>query len=266
MAYLNVPFEKIPGAKTRWRTWTSHSSSSRATTARSFEAWLATAIAGTDPSVPRSSRRHQANGLQFATRAGITIAISDLKIPEQRNVYLAEADGRIEEIKKQYQRGLITEDERYNQAVEIWTDTTEKVTKAMSSALDRFSSIYMMSTSGAKGNIQQLRQMAAMRGLMTAPNGRIIDLPIRSSFREGLTVLEYFISTHGARKGLADTAIRTADSGYLTRRLIDVSQDVIVNEVDCGTTTGIWIGRGSERASRRSWRTASSVGSRRATS
>ena len=186
-------------------------------------------------------------GFQYATRSGITIAIGDLTIPEQRNDLLAEADARIEEIKKQYQRGLITEEERYNQAVEIWTDTTERVTKAMSGTLDRFSSVYMMSTSGAKGNIQQLRQMAAMRGLMTAPSGRIIDLPIRSSFREGLTVLEYFISTHGARKGLADTAIRTADSGYLTRRLIDVAQDVIINEEDCGTTNGIWIEHRIER-------------------
>ncbi len=179
-------------------------------------------------------------GFDFATRSGITIAISDLKVPEVRAELLKQADQRIAEIDKQYRRGLITEDERYNQAVEIWNDTTEKVTKAVGEALDRFGSVYMMTTSGAKGNIQQLRQMAGMRGLMTAPSGRIIDLPIRSNFREGLSVLEYFISTHGARKGLADTAIRTADSGYLTRRLIDVAQDVIVQESDCGTPAGIW--------------------------
>jgi DNA-directed RNA polymerase subunit beta' len=180
-------------------------------------------------------------GFDFATRSGITIAVSDLRVPEVRADLLKLADTRIAEIDKQYRRGLITDDERYNQAVEIWNDTTEKVTKAVGEALDRFGSVYMMTTSGAKGNIQQLRQMAGMRGLMTAPSGRIIDLPIRSNFREGLTVLEYFISTHGARKGLADTAIRTADSGYLTRRLIDVSQDVIVQEQDCGTEAGIWL-------------------------
>ncbi len=185
--------------------------------------------------------RIKQTGFDFATRSGITIAISDLKVPGVRQDLLKQADQRISEIDKQFRRGLITDDERYNQAVEIWNDTTEKVTKAVGEALDRFGSVYMMTTSGAKGNIQQLRQMAGMRGLMTAPSGRIIDLPIRSNFREGLTVLEYFISTHGARKGLADTAIRTADSGYLTRRLIDVSQDVIVQEVDCGTQLGIWL-------------------------
>src|SRR5579885_2525889 len=181
-------------------------------------------------------------GFDFATRSGITIAISDLTIPrEKKRELLQEADRRIEEIQKQFRRGLITEEERYNQAVEVWTETTNLVTENVSKGLDRFGSVHMMTTSGAKGNIQQLRQMAGMRGLMTAPNGRIIELPIRSSFREGLSVLEYFISTHGARKGLADTAIRTADSGYLTRRLIDVAQDVIVHEEDCGTTAGIWV-------------------------
>jgi DNA-directed RNA polymerase subunit beta' len=186
-------------------------------------------------------------GFRFATQSGITIAIGDLTIPEVRTSLLAEADGRIEEIQKQFRRGLITEEERYQQAVEIWTEVTDRVTRAVSESLDRFGSVYMMTSSGAKGNIQQLRQMAGMRGLMTAPSGRIIDLPIRSSFREGLSVLEYFISTHGARKGLADTAIRTADSGYLTRRLIDIAQDVIVQDEDCGATTGIWM---EERADR----------------
>ncbi len=180
-------------------------------------------------------------GFAFATKSGITIAVSDLTIPERRAALLSEADAKIEDIQRQYRRGLITEEERYNQAVDIWQEVTEEVTRAMTETLDKFGSVYMMTNSGAKGNVQQLRQMAAMRGLMTAPSGRIIELPIRSSFREGLSVLEYFISTHGARKGLADTAIRTADSGYLTRRLIDVSQDTIVYDEDCGTTAGIWI-------------------------
>jgi DNA-directed RNA polymerase subunit beta' len=179
-------------------------------------------------------------GFDFATRSGITIAITDITIPVERKVeLLKDADRRIEEIQKQFRRGLITEDERYNQAIEIWTDTTNQVTDSLSRELDKFGGVHMMLNSGAKGNIQQLRQMGGMRGLFSAPNGRIIELPIRSSLREGLSVLEYFISTHGARKGLADTAIRTADSGYLTRRLIDVSQDVIVQDEDCGTTVGI---------------------------
>ncbi|MBI2952978.1 MAG: DNA-directed RNA polymerase subunit beta' [Chloroflexi bacterium] len=186
-------------------------------------------------------------GFHYATKSGITIAIGDIQIPAQRDRLLQDADAKIEDIQKQFRRGLITDEERYNQAVEIWTDTTEQVTRAVAESMDRFGSVYMMTNSGAKGNIQQLRQMAAMRGLMTAPSGRIIDLPIRSSFREGLTVLEYFISTHGARKGLADTAIRTADSGYLTRRLIDVAQDVIITETDCGTTSGIWVEQEGER-------------------
>ncbi len=180
-------------------------------------------------------------GFDFATRSGITIAVSDLRVPEVRQELLKLADQRIAEIDKQYRRGLITDSERYAQAVEIWNDTTEKVTKAVGEALDRFGSVYMMTQSGAKGSIQQLRQMAGMRGLMAAPSGRIIDLPIRSNFREGLTALEYFISTHGARKGLSDTALRTADAGYMTRRLIDVAQDVIVQEHDCGVETGVWL-------------------------
>ena len=180
-------------------------------------------------------------GFDFATRSGITIAISDLEIPNSRDEQLGEADRRVSEIEQAYRRGLITDEERYNQAVTIWTETTEAVTKELSNTLDPYGSLHMMTNSGAKGNIVQVAQMAAMRGLMVAPSGRIIELPIRSSFREGLTVLEYFISTHGARKGLADTAIRTADSGYLTRRLIDVAQDVIIVERDCGTMDGIYV-------------------------
>ena len=180
-------------------------------------------------------------GFKFATRSGITISVSDLAIPANRRALLAEADGKITDIARQYRRGLITDDERYTQAVDVWTETTEAVTKEVSNALNKYGPIYMMTNSGAKGNITQLRQMSGMRGLMSAPNGKIIELPIRSSFREGLSVLEYFISTHGARKGLADTAIRTADSGYLTRRLIDVAQDTIVYDEDCDTTQGIYI-------------------------
>ncbi|MSQ15393.1 MAG: DNA-directed RNA polymerase subunit beta', partial [Dehalococcoidia bacterium] len=142
---------------------------------------------------------------------------------------------------------LITDEERYNRAIEIWQDATDKVSEALSANMDPLNSLYMMSTSGAKGNIAQIRQMSGMRGLMSDPSGRIIELPIKSSFREGLSVLEYFISTHGARKGLADTALRTSDSGYLTRRLVDVVQDVVIYEDDCGTTTGIWVTSSSER-------------------
>ncbi len=179
-------------------------------------------------------------GFDLATRSGITIAISDITIPRERKAeLLKDADRRIEEIQRQFRRGLITEEERHAQAVEIWTDITNKVTEGVSAELNKFGGVYMMLNSGAKGNIQQMRQMAGMRGLMSKPNGTIHEMPIRSSFREGLSVLEYFISTHGARKGLADTAIRTADSGYLTRRLIDVSQDVIVQEADCGVPGGI---------------------------
>jgi len=154
---------------------------------------------------------------------------------------LREADEKILNLDRQFQRGLITGDERYRQAVDVWTGASETMEQAIKERLGTYGSISLMATSGAKGNIAQIKQMAGMRGLMTDPRGRIIELPIRSSFREGLSVLEYFISTHGARKGLADTALRTADSGYLTRRLIDVCQDAIVLEEDCGTTSGVWI-------------------------
>ncbi|WP_269438247.1 DNA-directed RNA polymerase subunit beta' [Phosphitispora fastidiosa] len=178
-------------------------------------------------------------GYTYATRAGVTIGIEDITIPEEKKALLAEAEKGVETVELQYRRGLITDDERYNKVIGIWNEATESVTKALLSTLDKFNPVYMMATSGARGNIQQIRQLAGMRGLMADPSGRIIDLPIKANFREGLTVLEYFISTHGARKGLADTALRTADSGYLTRRLVDVAQDVIVREDDCGTTNGI---------------------------
>ena len=180
-------------------------------------------------------------GFKYVTKAGMTIAVNDIAVPKEKEAILAEAEGKIAEIEKQYQRGLITEDERYTSAVRIWTQATDELQKVLQQSMDKFSPIYIMASSGAKGNISQIRQMAGMRGLMTDPSGRIIDLPIKSCFREGLAVLEYFISTHGARKGLADTALRTSDSGYLTRRLIDVAQEVIVTEEDCGTMAGVWI-------------------------
>ncbi|SHK00237.1 DNA-directed RNA polymerase subunit beta' [Propionispora hippei] len=172
-------------------------------------------------------------GYSFACRAGVTVAISDIKIPPAKKEILADAEAKVDMIDKQYRRGLITDDERYKKIIDLWTKATEDVTSAMMNNLDKFNPVYMMANSGARGNIQQIRQLAGMRGLMADPSGRIIDLPIKANFREGLTVLEYFISTHGARKGLADTALRTADSGYLTRRLVDVAQDVIVREDDC---------------------------------
>ncbi|MCL5781324.1 MAG: DNA-directed RNA polymerase subunit beta' [Firmicutes bacterium] len=181
----------------------------------------------------------KALGYKFSTRAGITIGVADIIIPEAKKEILAGAEEQVNKIETQFRRGLITEDERYRKVIGIWNDATDRVTKALMDTLDRFNNVYMMATSGARGNIQQIRQLAGMRGLMADPSGRIIDLPIKANFREGLTVLEYFISTHGARKGLADTALRTADSGYLTRRLVDVAQDVIVREDDCGTTEGV---------------------------
>jgi len=186
-------------------------------------------------------------GFYYATKSGTTIAASDIEVPEDKPKLLEEAEERTAIIENQYHRGLITDDERYSGIVETWIETTDKITAALSHSLDRNSGIYMMATSGAKGNISQIRQMAGIRGLMTNPAGKIIDFPIKSGLREGLSVLEYFISTHGARKGLADTALRTSGSGYLTRRLIDVAQDVITRQEDCGTTNGIWIYESDER-------------------
>lgn len=180
-------------------------------------------------------------GFIYATKAGITVGITDVMIPPDKQEILAKAEGEVDKVEQQYRRGLITEDERYGKVTGIWQRATEQVTDSLLEHLDHLNPIYMMAVSGARGNIQQIRQLAGMRGLMADPSGRIIDLPIKANFREGLTVLEYFISTHGARKGLADTALRTADSGYLTRRLVDVAQDVIVREVDCGTTEGIYV-------------------------
>ncbi|MGB4863318.1 MAG: DNA-directed RNA polymerase subunit beta' [Tepidiformaceae bacterium] len=187
--------------------------------------------------------RIKATGFHYATRSGITIAIHEIQVPKIKPALLAEADAKVDELREQYQMGLITDDERYQETVSIWADTTTQIENAIKERMPEYGSLNAMASSGTKGNITQIRQMAGMRGLMSDPNGKIIELPIRGSFREGLTVLEYFISTHGARKGLADTALRTADSGYLTRRLIDVSQDVIILEEDCGTTSGLWIER-----------------------
>ncbi len=178
-------------------------------------------------------------GFHYATKAGITIAVSDITVPPDKDRILEEPEAEVERIEENYKRGLITEEERHQRVVELWTEATDRVTEAMEKAFDTFNPIYMMANSGARGNIKQIRQLAGMRGLVANPKGEIIDRPIKSNFREGLTVLEYFISTHGARKGLADTALRTADSGYLTRRLVDVSQEVIVREYDCGTDKGI---------------------------
>jgi DNA-directed RNA polymerase subunit beta' len=173
-------------------------------------------------------------GYHNACIAGITIAVSDIKVPERKKEILDEAENEVDRTEQAFRRGLLSEEERYRKVIKLWGDATEEVTKElMASTLDAFNPIYMMANSGARGNIQQIRQLAGMRGLMADPSGRIIDWPIKANFREGLTVLEYFISTHGARKGLADTALRTADSGYLTRRLVDVAQDVIVREEDC---------------------------------
>jgi DNA-directed RNA polymerase subunit beta' len=181
-------------------------------------------------------------GFAYATKVGVTIAISDVKVPVGKQEELARADAKIAELEEQYRDGLITENERYQQTVDAWNEATENVTKMVESTLDPYGSIYTIAKSGAtKAKFQQIRQLSGMRGLMASPSGKIIDIPIRGNFREGLSVLEYFISSHGARKGLADTALRTAESGYLTRRLIDVAQDVIVTEEDCGTTEGILI-------------------------
>ena len=183
--------------------------------------------------------RIKALGFKFSTRGAITISVSDMVIPEIKKQYLKETEAAIDNIVKQYKRGFISDEERYNSVISAWTETGENITKALIDNLDRFNPVYMMSQSGARGNINQIKQLAGMRGLMADTSGKTIEIPIKSNFREGLNVLEFFISTHGARKGLADTALRTADSGYLTRRLVDVSQDVIVRELDCGTDKGI---------------------------
>jgi len=180
-------------------------------------------------------------GFRYASQSGTTIAISDIEASPQKATIIGEAENKVTLLEQQYLDGLITEDERHQNAVQLWTNADDKLTKSIESNLRNYGGIYLMATSGARGNIAQIKQMAGMRGLMSDPRGRIIDRPIKSNFREGLSVLEYFISTHGARKGLADTALRTADSGYLTRRLIDVAQEVTIALVDCETESGIWV-------------------------
>ena len=181
----------------------------------------------------------KALGFHYATRAGVTVSVYDATIPPNKADILAEADKKVAAVEEEYEMGFMSADERHRQIVEIWTVANEDVGNAMADNFDRFNPIYMMAFSGARGNIKQIRQLAGMRGLMADPKGEIIDRPIKANFREGLTVLEYFVSTHGSRKGMADTALRTADSGYLTRRLVDVAQDVIIHEEDCGTSDGI---------------------------
>ena len=178
----------------------------------------------------------KALGYHYSSIGAVTVAASDMIVPEAKYELLKEAEETVEKVEKMYKRGFISEDERYEKVIEKWSKTTEDVANALMDSLDKFNPIFMMADSGARGSKAQIKQLAGMRGLMAAPSGKIIELPIKASFREGLDVLEYFISTHGARKGNADTALKTADSGYLTRRLVDVSQDVIVRDFDCGTT------------------------------
>ncbi|MFN7610933.1 MAG: DNA-directed RNA polymerase subunit beta', partial [bacterium] len=194
-------------------------------------------------------------GFKFSTRAGISICIDDMVIPETKTKLLGDAEKQVSEIHQQYEEGLITDGERYNKVVDIWAQTADRVAKDMIVQIEKqkfmvdgkevqgpsFNSIFVMADSGARGSAAQIRQLGGMRGLMAKPSGEIIESPITANFREGLNVLQYFISTHGARKGLADTALKTADSGYLTRRLVDVAQDLIVTEDDCGTLNGIEI-------------------------
>ncbi len=180
----------------------------------------------------------KAKGYHYSTIGAITISTSDMVVPEAKRELLQNTEKQVEKIQKMYRRGFISEEERYEKVIDLWTKTTEDVANALMASLDSFNPIYMMADSGARGSKSQIKQLAGMRGLMANPSGKIIELPIKASFREGLDVLEYFISTHGARKGNADTALKTADSGYLTRRLVDVSQDVIVRQEDCGTEEG----------------------------
>ena len=183
----------------------------------------------------------KALGFKYSTLAGITFSVADVEVPEAKKTILEEAGKQVEKIRNQYRRGLITDDERYKSVINIWEKATNEVSKEMEENFDDLNPIYMMVKSGARGNMNQLRQIAGMRGLMASTTGKAVEIPIKSCFREGLDALEYFISSHGARKGLSDTALRTADSGYLTRRLVDVSQDIIVREHDCGTHDGLML-------------------------
>src|SRR5699024_10924802 len=180
-------------------------------------------------------------GFSYSTRAGMTVGDSDVVVLPDKQKMLDEGEKKVDKVLKQFRRGLITEEERYDRVIAIWSQVKDDIQEKLMYSLSHQNPIYMMSDSGARGNPSNFTQLAGMRGLMANPAGKIIELPIKSSFREGLTVLEYFISTHGARNGLADTALKTADSGYLTRRLVDVAQDVIVREDDCGTDRGLTV-------------------------
>src|ERR1700684_1150328 len=186
-------------------------------------------------------------GFRAATHSGCSIGIDDMIIPKEKDQEIQNAKKQIAEVEKQYRKGVITPGERYNKVIDIWTHCTDQIANVMLRTLEsnqgklEYNPVSLMVDSGARGNRQQVRQLAGVRGLMAKPSGDIIEKPILSNFREGLTVLEYFISTHGARKGLADTALKTADSGYMTRKLVDVAQDVIIRMEDCGTSNGIWV-------------------------
>ena len=182
-------------------------------------------------------------GFTYSTKAGITVAVSDVVVPTEKVAILKECEEKVRVVTNQYRRGLITDEERYDRVIAIWSKAKDEITDILMKSLDKYNSISMMVESKARGNKSQITQLGGMRGLMANPSGKIMELPIKSNFREGLTILEYFISTHGARKGLADTALRTADSGYLTRRLVDVAQDVIVREDDCGTDKGFMVSK-----------------------
>ena len=188
----------------------------------------------------------KAQGYKYSTQAAITISVSDMIVPPEKQEIIAESEQKVAKVEKLYKRGMISDEEKYSQIVSIWDSTTSAVTKKLQENLSEKNPINMMAVSGARGSIDQIRQLCGMRGLMANTSGKAIEVPIRANFREGLTVLEYFISSRGARKGQADTALRTADSGYLTRRLVDVSQDVIIRDDDCGATTGVWVSEISE--------------------
>ena len=178
----------------------------------------------------------KALGYKYSTRGGITVGFQDIQVPAEKKEIIAKAENEVAEIDNLFHAGMLSDSERRSYVIKVWEDATDKVTDALMSSLDPYNPIAMMADSGARGSKNQIRQLAGMRGLMADPSGQIIEVPIRANFREGLTVLEFFISSHGARKGLADTALRTADSGYLTRRLVDVSQDVIIREEDCAAS------------------------------
>ena len=183
----------------------------------------------------------KAQGYKYSTLSAISVAVCDAVIPPQKDELIADADKQVSQVSKLFNRGLISENERYAQTINIWQATTDKVSKALAANLPKDNEIFMMADSGARGSMNQIKQLAGMRGLLANTAGKTIEMPIRANYREGLNILEYFVSARGARKGLADTALRTADSGYLTRRMVDVSQEVIVREIDCGTTDGLWV-------------------------